>query len=82
MIGSRWHPELYELYGLLLASYRDLLGKTMVESIIAVETVQAIILLCFWPLSVDRQLELLWACDQRSLEAGYQQTTNRLCGHV
>lgn len=57
IIASRWHPILYYIYDSLLDPYRSLLGKTLVEPIHSIEPIQAIALLCFWPLSVPRQVD-------------------------
>ncbi|TVY81957.1 Transcriptional regulatory protein SEF1 [Lachnellula suecica] len=57
ILSSRWHPTLYYNYNNLLDSYRILLGRTLVEHIFYLESIQALTTLCFWPLSVRRQVE-------------------------
>jgi hypothetical protein len=37
--------------------YRQLLGKTLSEPILILECIQGLILLCLWPLAVDKQAE-------------------------
>ncbi|KAF8850816.1 hypothetical protein BDZ45DRAFT_751319 [Acephala macrosclerotiorum] len=57
MLSSRWHPSLHHHYNTLLDPYRILLGRTLVEQIFYLESIQALTLLCFWPLSVCRQVD-------------------------
>lgn len=57
IISSRWHPSLHELYAYFLDSYRALLARTLIEPQTSIEFVQAIVLLLFWPLAVNRQAE-------------------------
>lgn len=55
IISSRWHSDLSHIYDMILEDYRNLLAHTLLNAIEAIETIQAILLLCFWPLSVERQ---------------------------
>lgn len=55
IISSRLHPKYTQLHAQLLPSYRALLSETIIENVRDVEAIQAIILLCQWPLPVDRQ---------------------------
>ncbi|KAE8442768.1 hypothetical protein EG329_002856 [Mollisiaceae sp. DMI_Dod_QoI] len=57
MVSSRWHPTLHHHYRIFLQPYRTLLGQTLVDQIFSLESIQALALLCFWPLSVPRQVE-------------------------
>lgn len=57
IISSRWHPSLHELYACFLDSYRALLSRALIEPQTSIEFVQAVILLLFWPLAVNRQAE-------------------------
>ncbi|KAH8807576.1 hypothetical protein F5884DRAFT_789570 [Xylogone sp. PMI_703] len=55
IISCQRHTSLKSLYPLLVGSYRTLLGSVLVGSIESLDVLQAIILLCFWPLFVRRQ---------------------------
>ncbi|ODQ69037.1 hypothetical protein LIPSTDRAFT_76533 [Lipomyces starkeyi NRRL Y-11557] len=57
VISSRFHPTLAQLYNALVTPYRLLLGKTLAEPIANLECIQGLVLLCLWPLAVDRQSE-------------------------
>lgn len=57
IIASRWHPVLHNLYWLLLGPYRGLLAKTLIEPIRSIESIQVVVLLCFWPLAVPGQVD-------------------------
>ncbi|TVY92933.1 Regulatory protein, partial [Lachnellula willkommii] len=57
MIACRWHVSLSYLYDSLLEPYRSLLGRILIEPIHSIESIQAIALRCFWPLSVPRQID-------------------------
>lgn len=57
IISSWRHPELSRLYDTIVPEYRELLGRTLAGPILELETLQGLILLCFWPLCVRRQTE-------------------------
>lgn len=58
MISSRWHPSLSRIHKLLLESYRGILSGTFIEPFHhSLESIQAIILICIWPLAVPRQVD-------------------------
>ncbi|KAF2499546.1 hypothetical protein BU16DRAFT_524023 [Lophium mytilinum] len=54
-ISSRWHPELSDIYPKIISSYQSLVEKTLMGRILALEPVQAGVLLCYWPLAVEKQ---------------------------
>ena len=61
IISTRFHPTLAHIYQDVVASYRGLLGKVLAEEITALESIQGIVLLCLWPLAVDKQtLDPTW----------------------
>jgi hypothetical protein len=58
MISSRWHRSMSRLHKLLLESYRSILSGTFIEPFHhSLESIQAIILICIWPLAVPRQVD-------------------------
>jgi hypothetical protein len=57
IISVRWHPKLHGMTSLLTKPYNSLLGETLVGPITSIESIQAIVLICYWPLSIDKQLE-------------------------
>ena len=57
MLSSRWHPSLHHLHNALLPAFRTLLGQVLVEQIFSLESIHDVALLCFWPLSVRRQID-------------------------
>ncbi|KAF4626825.1 hypothetical protein G7Y89_g11331 [Cudoniella acicularis] len=79
IISSRWHPSLHNLYGCLIEPYRDLLAKTTIRPQKSVEFVQAIVLLCVWPLTVPRQSEdPSWNFCGLATNAGMRMALHRL----
>ncbi|KAE9369861.1 hypothetical protein N431DRAFT_493580 [Stipitochalara longipes BDJ] len=57
IISSRFHPTLTQTYQTVVTPYRNLLGKVLAEPITTLESIHGIIMLCIWPLAVDRQPE-------------------------
>jgi hypothetical protein len=56
ILSSRWNPSLSYLYNDLIEKYQLLLGKSLMAPLNIIEPIQAGILLCYWPLAVERQI--------------------------
>jgi hypothetical protein len=56
IISSRSHPSLSSLYHLIVEPYRKLLSLALLGPILELNLLHGIILLCFWPLSVTKQI--------------------------
>lgn len=57
IISCRYSPAHSHVYDALLLEYKNLLGKILAGHILEIETLQGLVLLCFWPLVVERQGE-------------------------
>jgi hypothetical protein len=55
IISCRWDPEIYEIYPRIIFPYRSLLEKTLMGRILTLEPIQVGVLLCYWPLTVEKQ---------------------------
>ncbi|PMD32666.1 hypothetical protein L207DRAFT_571949 [Hyaloscypha variabilis F] len=55
IISSRFHPTLAQIYQAVVTPYRELLGEVLAGPITTLESIHGIIMLCLWPLAVDRQ---------------------------
>lgn len=56
IISARCHPSHNSKYDELVDDYRVLLERTLMGRLIDIEPIQAGILLCFWPLHVQKQI--------------------------
>ncbi|RDW76935.1 hypothetical protein BP6252_04988 [Coleophoma cylindrospora] len=55
IIASRCHPELFPLFRKLESPYQDILARALLTPVQHIAQIQALILLCFWPLPVATQ---------------------------
>lgn len=53
--SSRWHSTFPDVYHELVGPYQEILGKTLVAPMLSLAPIQALALLCIWPLAVQRQ---------------------------
>jgi hypothetical protein len=56
IISSQYHPSQSSLFNLLVEPYRSMLGSVLMGHILELNLLHGIILLCFWPLSVTKQI--------------------------
>lgn len=56
LISSGGHPHFHQFHHDLIAPHRDLMAAALLTPNPVLETVQAIILLLFWPLDVEKQI--------------------------
>ena len=55
MISCRYHHLHHELLPLLRVPYQEFLGRAMVVAPMSLRTIQALLLLCYWPLPCRTQ---------------------------
>lgn len=56
LVSSQWHPTLSDLYLKLVGPHEALLSTVLHIAIQPIETVQALLILCLWPVPKIRQV--------------------------
>jgi Fungal specific transcription factor domain len=56
LVSCQWHPTLSYLYPSLAAPHEDLLYPVLHSAIWSIETLQALLILCCWPVPKIRQI--------------------------
>jgi hypothetical protein len=78
LVSSQWHPSLSYLYGSLAAPHEDLFFPVLHSAILSIETLQAILMLCCWPVPKIREiLDPSWNYSGLAMNAGMQMGLHR-----
>ena len=86
VIASKLHPSLLHFYNGIVESYRTMLGSVLAGPILELDLIHGIILLCFWPLPVAKQIyDPTWhycgSITNAALQLGLQNSMGHLPPH-